>query len=59
LRRLSALAASNPVLMLFEDAHWSDPSSMELLEAVVGQVPDLPALIVVSYRPEFVAPWLG
>jgi class 3 adenylate cyclase/tetratricopeptide (TPR) repeat protein len=59
LRRLSGLARREPVLFLFEDAHWSDPSSVELLEAVVEQVPDLPVLLVVSFRPEFVAPWFG
>ena len=45
--------------MLFEDAHWSDPSSIELLDAVIEQVPELPVLLVVSFRPEFVAPWFG
>ena len=45
--------------MLFEDAHWSDPSSIELLDAVTELVPDVPALLVVSFRPEFAAPWVG
>jgi hypothetical protein len=44
------------VLFLFEDAHWSDPSSVELLDAVIERVPDLPVLLVVSFRSEFVAP---
>jgi class 3 adenylate cyclase/predicted ATPase len=57
LRRLSNLANRKPVLMLFEDAHWSDPTSIELLDAVVERVPALPVLLVVSYRPAFVAPW--
>jgi class 3 adenylate cyclase/predicted ATPase len=57
LRRLSKLASREPVLMLFEDAHWSDPTSIELLDAVVERVPALPVLLVVSYRPDFVAPW--
>ena len=59
LRRLAGLAREKPVLLLFEDAHWSDPSSVELLDAVIEQVPDLPVLLVVSFRPEFVAPWFG
>jgi class 3 adenylate cyclase/predicted ATPase len=59
LHRLSGMAHRKPVLMLFEDAHWSDPSSVELLEAVIEQVPELPVLLVVSFRPEFVAPWFG
>ena len=45
--------------MLFEDAHWSDPSSIELLDAVIEHVPDLPVLLVVSFRPEFLARWFG
>jgi class 3 adenylate cyclase/predicted ATPase len=59
LRRLTGLAREQPVLLLFEDAHWSDPTSIELLDAVIEQVPDLPVLLVVSFRPEFVAPWFG
>ena len=47
------------MLFLFEDAHWSDPSSIELLDAVIEQVPELPVLVVVSFRPEFAAPWFG
>ena len=57
MRRLSNLALREPVLILFEDAHWSDPTSIELLDAVVEQVPALPVLLIVSYRPDFVAPW--
>ena len=59
LNRLAGLARREPVLLLFEDAHWSDPSSVELLDAVIEQVPDLPVLLVISFRPEFVAPWFG
>ena len=54
---MSNLARKEPVLILFEDAHWSDPTSIELLDAVIEQVPALPVLLIVSYRPEFVAPW--
>jgi predicted ATPase len=59
LRRLSDLAQRGPVLLLFEDAHWADPSSVELLDAVIELVPHLPVLLVVSFRPEFEAPWFG
>ncbi len=59
LHRLAGLARREPVLFLFEDAHWSDPSSIELLDAVIEQVPDLPVLLIVSFRPEFAAPWFG
>ena len=57
MHRLANLARREPVLILFEDAHWSDPTSIELLDAVIEQVPALPVLLVVSFRPDFVAPW--
>ncbi|MFL5284401.1 MAG: ATP-binding protein [Rhodopila sp.] len=57
--RLLNLARREPVLILFEDAHWSDPTSIELLDALIEQVPDLPVLLVISFRPEFVASWFG
>jgi predicted ATPase len=45
--------------MLFEDAHWSDPTSLELLDQIIDRVPTLPVLLVITYRPEFIAPWTG
>jgi predicted ATPase len=45
--------------MLFEDAHWADPSSLELLGQVIVQLAALPVLLIISYRPEFQAPWVG
>jgi DNA-binding response OmpR family regulator/class 3 adenylate cyclase len=58
-RRLESLTRSGPMLMLFEDAHWADPSSVELLNGLVDRVAELPILLIVSYRPEFAAPWIG
>jgi predicted ATPase len=58
-RRLATFARNGPVLFLFEDAHWSDPTSFELLDAVTEQIPDLPVLAVVSFRPDFSPPWFG
>ena len=55
-RRLACLARTRPVLMLFEDAHSADPSSLELVDALLGQIPELPILLVMSFRPDFVAP---
>jgi class 3 adenylate cyclase/predicted ATPase len=57
MRRLSKLADNQPVLILFEDAHWSDPTSIELLHAVIEEIPRLAALLVISYRSDFAAPW--
>src|SRR5262249_42200909 len=59
LRQLEALARHRPVLMLFEDVHWIDPSSRELLDLFVERVPHLPVLVLVTFRPEFQAPWTG
>jgi predicted ATPase len=57
--QVEGLAPRHPVLMLFEDAHWSDPTSLELLDLIVDRVPALPVLLIVTFRPEFTAPWTG
>ncbi len=59
LRRLESVARSHPVLMLFEDAQWADPSSLELLEALIDRLAELPILLVISFRADFGAPWVG
>jgi predicted ATPase len=45
--------------MIFEDAHWADPTSLELFNHVINTVPSLHALLIVSFRPEFEPPWVG
>jgi class 3 adenylate cyclase/tetratricopeptide (TPR) repeat protein len=57
--RIEALARQNPVLMIFEDAHWSDPTSLELFGRVVNRIRTLRALLLVAYRSEFEPPWIG
>jgi len=57
--QMQALTSSNPVLMIFEDVHWIDPTSLEALNRTVDRVKTLPALLIVSFRPEFNAPWVG
>ena len=57
--QVEALARSKPVLMIFEDAHWSDPTSVEAFGRTVDQIKTLPALLIVTFRPEFNAPWAG
>jgi class 3 adenylate cyclase/predicted ATPase len=52
------LATQRPVLMIFEDAHWIDPTSLELLSRTVDQIKIVPALLIVTFRPEFQAPWV-
>jgi hypothetical protein len=41
------------------DAHWADPTSLELLDLIVERAPSLPLLAIVTFRPEFAAPWIG
>jgi predicted ATPase/class 3 adenylate cyclase len=57
--QLQGLARRQPLLVVFEDAHWMDPTTLEFLDMVVQRVPSLPILVIVSYRPEFVPPWIG
>jgi class 3 adenylate cyclase/predicted ATPase len=59
LRQLEGLAHQQPVLMVFEDAHWIDPTSRELLDLTVERVRSLPVLLIVTFRPEFQPPWTG
>ena len=56
LGQLKGLAAAKPVLMLFADLHWVDPTSRELLERTVDCVEQLPVLLVLTFRPEFQPP---
>ena len=58
-QQLVGLAKRQPVLFVFEDAHWIDPTSMELLDRTLARLPDLPVLAVITYRPDFAAPWTG
>ena len=57
--QVAALSRENPVLMIFEDAHWADPTSLELFGRTMDQIPTLRALLIVTYRPEFDPPWIG
>jgi class 3 adenylate cyclase len=52
-----ALSCQNPVLMILEDAHWIDPTSLELLGRIVDRIPALRVLLIVTFRPEFEPPW--
>ena len=57
--QLVGLAAEQPVLALYEDAHWIDPSTLELLSLVVERIRGLRALLLITFRPEFPPPWTG
>jgi class 3 adenylate cyclase/predicted ATPase len=59
IRQLEGLARQQPIAMVFEDAHWIDPTSGELLDLTVDRVRSLPVLLIVTFRPEFQPPWTG
>jgi class 3 adenylate cyclase/tetratricopeptide (TPR) repeat protein len=59
LNQLEGLARRQPVFLLFEDAHWADASSIELLNLAVVRICNLPVLVVITFRPEFEPPWVG
>jgi class 3 adenylate cyclase/predicted ATPase len=56
-RQLAGLTQRQPVLMIFEDLHWADPSSRELLDLIVEQIERMRVLLIATFRPEFQAPW--
>jgi class 3 adenylate cyclase/predicted ATPase len=57
--QIEALARRQPVLMVFEDAHWADPTSQELLDLTLTRLQALPVLLVLTYRPEYAPAWVG
>ena len=57
LRQFAGLASRQHLLMIFEDLHWADPTSRELLALTVKHVARMPVLLVATLRPEFEAPW--
>ena len=57
--QVAALARQNPVLMILEDAHWADATSLELFDRIIGKILSLRVLLVITYRPEFEPPWIG
>ena len=59
IRQLEGLAHEKPVVTVWEDAHWLDPTSRELLDLTVEHVRSLPVLLIVTFRPELQPPWAG
>src|SRR5215472_10345519 len=57
--QLESLWRSKPALMIFEDVHWVDPTTLEALNRTVDRVKTLRVLLIVTYRPEFEPPWVG
>jgi class 3 adenylate cyclase len=59
LDQFEGLARQEPVLLLFEDLHWADATSLELLNLTVERVRRLPVLALFTFRPEYEPPWVG
>jgi predicted ATPase len=59
LAQLNGLAARQPVFIIFEDVHWADPTSLELLTVTLERVPRIRVLLLITARPEFTPPWPG
>ena len=57
--QIAGLTRQRPALMIVEDAHWVDPTSLEVFGRTVDQIKTLPVLLIVTFRPEFNAPWAG
>ena len=59
LAQVEGLASRQPVLMVFEDVHWSDPTTRESLDLLIDRLPTLRVLVILTFRPEFAPPWIG
>lgn len=59
LAQLEGLARARPVLVVFEDAHWADATSLEVLSQVLERIAALPVLLLLTCRPEFEPRWAG
>jgi class 3 adenylate cyclase/tetratricopeptide (TPR) repeat protein len=57
--QIAVISRMTPALIVFEDVHWADPSSLEVIGRLVDGIDSLPALLFVTFRPEFAAPWVG
>jgi class 3 adenylate cyclase/tetratricopeptide (TPR) repeat protein len=57
--QIEALTRQSQVLIVFEDAHWTDPTSLEVLGLIMERIQTLPVLLIVTFRPEFEPPWIG
>src|SRR5262249_53914378 len=59
LHQFEAVAQARPVLLVFEDVHWIDPTSRELFDLTLDRVSQLPILVIITFRPEFDHSWSG
>ena len=59
INQIVALAEQSPVLMIVEDIHWVDPTTLEALGRGIDRIKSVGVLLIMTYRPEFEPPWLG
>jgi len=59
LAQVEGLALKQPVLIVWEDVQWADPTSRDFLDLTVDRTRSLPILLIITYRPEFAAPWVA
>ena len=59
LRRVESMSAARPLLIVVEDMHWADPSTRELIDHLIRRLTGLRVLLIITYRPEYSAPWAG
>jgi class 3 adenylate cyclase len=57
--QLEGLSAAQPVLLTYEDVHWIDPTTQELVGLTIERIPRLPVLALITFRPDFSPPWSG
>ena len=57
--QLKNLSTQYPVLMIFEDVHWADPTSLELLGLIIEEAQGSRVQVLITFRPEFTPPWTG
>jgi tetratricopeptide (TPR) repeat protein len=54
---VAQVASQYATVVLFEDVHWADPTTLEVLSALIDRTEKLPLLVLITYRPEFTPPW--
>jgi class 3 adenylate cyclase/tetratricopeptide (TPR) repeat protein len=59
LARIDQLASTNPLLILFEDMHWVDATTQEVIDLLISRIERKPVLLVLTHRPQFRPPWTG
>jgi predicted ATPase len=57
--RFEIAARRAPIVIVFEDAHWADPSSLDVLGRLIDGIAGMRALLIVTFRPDFTLPWVG